>query len=33
MIEGMDEVVNILKVDGTLVPIDVEARVAGFWGE
>ena len=33
MIDGMDEVVNILKVDGTLVPIEVEARVAGFWGE
>src|SRR5215203_1107598 len=27
MTEGMDEVVNILKVDGTLVPIEVEARV------
>src|SRR5215203_1602283 len=27
MIDGMDEVVNILKVDGTLVPIEVEARV------
>ena len=33
MIEGMNEVVNALKVDGTLVPIEVEARVAGFWGE
>jgi len=33
MIEGMDEVLNALKVDGTLVPIEVDARVTGFWGE